>query len=383
MSDEKCLPPTTELPGQTAEASVESEPLLAPPGERRHSNYIIPLVNPKSPKPPQLYDTYESQAKRSILSSRRIGTVLFCSIVFSLILVKIFVPHHLARMPDSFKPYTVPLQRVYDEHSHLLPGAASRWRDSLFAAPARSLDEDEIAYREPTADHEMTVIMLHDLGDPQDRLPLHHRMSGDWPNIKWVAPQAHNLSVSVFDGVSLSGWYDVVHEKQLHWDEDEAGMIESHRQIHEVIQRERDVFIDAGKEPKIILAGFSQGAVMGLLATIASKEPIEALIMLSGYVPLPLKLHRIGSMSLLARSTPIFAGHGREDPDVDLEYATADIVSLRRPPFSMQNIRFRVYDNLRHDWSEDELDDVVTWFSKHVAPRPSARVEQDKVNLYE
>ncbi|KAM0790774.1 hypothetical protein ACM66B_004624 [Microbotryomycetes sp. NB124-2] len=390
MSDEKSLPPaavgeTEQLPNEST--SIVVEPLLAPPGERRRSSYVIPVVNTKSPKPPQLYDVYEPPAKRSILSSRRIGTVLFCSIVFTLILVKFFAPHHLPRVPDSFKPYTVPLQRVYDEHSHLLPGASARWRDGLFAAPAQPLNEDEIAYREATADHEMTVIMLHDLGDAQDRFPLHHRMAGDWPNIKWVAPQAHNLSVSVFEGKSLSGWYDVVHEGQLHWDEDEAGMIESHRQINEIIQRERDVFTDAGKEPKIILVGFSQGAVMGLMATIASKQPIEALIMLSGYVPLPLRLHRIGSMSMLARSTPIFWGHGREDPDIDIEDATADVVSLRRPPFQMENLRFRVYDGLRHDWSEDELDDVVNWFSKHVAPKPSEQVKVQKAdetreNLY-
>ncbi|KAK4047868.1 hypothetical protein OIO90_006029 [Microbotryomycetes sp. JL221] len=372
-----------------ADSPTQHDPLLALPAcERRQSTYVIPVVNPKSPKPPQLYDLYEpSPNKRNSLNSRRIASYAICLVVLALITIKLLAPHRLPPLPNSFKPYTVPLQRVYDEHSHLLPGAAGRWRDSLFVNPSMPLDEDEIAIREASAEHDMTVIMLHDLGDPQDRLPLHHRMAGNYPNIKWVAPQARNLSVSVFDDVPLSGWYDVRHTGQLHWDEDETGMIESHRQINQVIQRERRVFADAGKTPRVVIVGFSQGAVMGLLATIASSEPIEALIMISGYLPLPLKMHRIGSMASFARETPIFWGHGREDPDVDIEDATADVVSLRRPPFMFENLRFRVYDDLRHDWSEDELDDIVKWFSKNVASPPNSRQDdstagESKPNIY-
>lgn len=245
-----------------------SQPLLAPPtadagqvtadGE---SNYVIPVVNPKSPKPPHFYEPYDGPSKRPLISSRRIGTVTVTAIVSLMIVVQIFAPHRMPPMPESIKPYAAPLQRVYDQHAHLLPGGAKRWRDQLFQAPQESLDEDEIAVREPTAEHTMTIITLHDLGDAQDRFPLHHRMAGKYPGIKWVAPQAPNISVSVFEGASMSGWYDVRHIGQLHWDEDEEGMIESHRKIHEVIERERQVFEDDGKEPRIAIVGFSQGEI--------------------------------------------------------------------------------------------------------------------------
>lgn len=116
-------------------------------------------------------------------------------------------------------------------------------------------------------------------------------------------------------------------------------MVESQRQINQVIREEREILTEAGKEPRIVLAGFSQGAAMALLATLTAIEPIEALIMYSGYLAMPTRLRRLGG--LVQSTTPTFWGHGRDDPDIDVENAAADVRALRQY-YSMSALRFRV-----------------------------------------
>lgn len=125
----------------------------------------------------------------------------------------------------------------------------------------------------------------------------------------------------------------------LHFDEDEQGMVESQRQINQLIREERDILIEAGKEPRIALAGFSQGASISLAVTLTSDEPIEALIMMSGYIPMPDKL-RINSA--VQQDVPVFWGHGRYDPDITVDHAAEDVKALRLPPYSLSGLRFRV-----------------------------------------
>lgn len=40
-------------------------------------------------------------------------------------------------------------------------------------------------------------------------------------------------------------------------------MIESQREINELIRKERDALVRAGKKPRIVVAGFSQGEQPG------------------------------------------------------------------------------------------------------------------------
>ena len=44
-------------------------------------------------------------------------------------------------------------------------------------------------------------------------------------------------------------------------------MLDTQRQINELIREERQILIDAGKEPRIAIGGFSQGAPNSNLPT--------------------------------------------------------------------------------------------------------------------
>lgn len=77
----------------------------------------------------------------------------------------------------------------------------------------------------------------------------------------------------------------------VYLEEDEKGIKESQREINQLIAAERSLLIDGGKPARIVVGGFSQGAVMALLSVLISREEdgvgIEAGFMLSGHLPLP------------------------------------------------------------------------------------------------
>jgi phospholipase/carboxylesterase len=71
-------------------------------------------------------------------------------------------------------------------------------------------------------------------------------------------------------------------------------------------------------EPKIVLAGFSQGGAIALHTAVRHSGPLGGVLALSTYLPLAAKLEL--EMKEANRKTPIFMAHGAYD----------DIIPLRR-----------------------------------------------------
>lgn len=57
-------------------------------------------------------------------------------------------------------------------------------------------------------------------------------------------------------------WFDIVTFKDLYRNEDVASLVSSARQIHLIIDEERKRMVMAGKRPRVIVAGFSQGELV-------------------------------------------------------------------------------------------------------------------------
>ncbi|KAK4054439.1 hypothetical protein OIV83_000933 [Microbotryomycetes sp. JL201] len=236
------------------------------------------------------------------------------------------------------------------------------YRDSFHMQPAKSLDPAGIKVDGPRSreEHSVTAIVIHGLGDTSHGLFYAYQLGPRFPFVKWVAPQARFMNITVSNGASLSAWYDISSFEDLHYNEDERGMIESQRELNELIRAERQELSDQGKEPRIVVCGFSQGAVMTLLNTLSSKEPIDAALMLAGYLPLPHGAKKVGArpssmayaselkfvLSQLARfadrNTPIFWAHGTADPVLRQENAAKDVKTLLKSPFSFHILVYKV-----------------------------------------
>lgn len=93
--------------------------------------------------------------------------------------------------------------------------------------------------------------------------------------------------------------------------EDEAGMLESSRRINGIISQEIEAGIPANR---IMVGGFSQGAVIALLASITSERKLAGVISLSGFLGLSSKIAAMKTDT--APSLPIFWGHGEADQTV-------------------------------------------------------------------
>lgn len=157
-----------------------------------------------------------------------------------------------------------------------------------------------------------SVIWLHGLGaDGNDFAPIVPELvAREWPAIRFVFPHARVRPISVNGGARMRAWYDIT-GFEIAQRQDEAGIRYSMTEVEELIARENERGIPAGR---IFLAGFSQGAAMVLCAGLRHAHRLAGVVALSGYLPLAdaLTTERADAN----RDMPIFMAHGSVDPIV-------------------------------------------------------------------
>lgn len=154
-----------------------------------------------------------------------------------------------------------------------------------------------------------TVIVLHGLGaDGTDFLPFADEidLSAVGP-MRWVLPRAPVRPVTINGGYRMRAWYDIL-GTDLARREDESGLRESLAQVHALISREVARGVPARR---IVLAGFSQGCALTLLAGLRYPQRLAGLAGLSGY--LPLAASTAAEAHAANRDVPVFMAHGTRD----------------------------------------------------------------------
>lgn len=179
---------------------------------------------------------------------------------------------------------------------------------------------------------ESSVIVLHGLGaDGHDFVPvceqLDLRPAGP---VRYVLPHAPLRPVTINGGAIMRAWYDIV-ALGGRGGEDEGGLRASLELVKGLVAREVDRDVAASR---IVLAGFSQGCAMALLAGLRHPERLAALVGMSGY--LPLADTTAAERSAANEPTPIFLAHGRDDPMIALPRAQASRDALRALGYDVQ-----------------------------------------------
>ena len=159
-----------------------------------------------------------------------------------------------------------------------------------------------------------SVIWLHGLGaDGNDFTPIVPELvRKDWPGIRFVFPHAPVRPVTINGGARMRAWYDIV-STSIDQRADEAGVRESIREVDALIARERDRGVPAART---VLIGFSQGGAIALAAGLRREAGLAGVVALSGY--LPLQALTASESTSAGRATPVFMGHGSQDPIVPL-----------------------------------------------------------------
>ena len=160
------------------------------------------------------------------------------------------------------------------------------------------------------------IIWMHGLGaDANDFVPLVPELDLGSLSIRFVFPNAQVMPVTVNGGMAMRAWYDI-----FNFDlgpttptdvphEDQKGLRASQAMIDALIEAEVARGIP---QSRILLAGFSQGGAMTLMAGLRHTTRLAGLIVLSGYLPLAnlIETERHDA----SRVVPIFMAHGTYDP---------------------------------------------------------------------
>lgn len=198
----------------------------------------------------------------------------------------------------------------------------------------------------PTA----AVIWLHGLGaDGNDFASLAPQLDlSGCPPIRFIFPHAPSMPVTMNGGYVMPAWYDIL-GSELVRREDAAGIRKSALAIEALIENE----VAHGIAPaRIVLAGFSQGCAMVLHTGLRHSAKLGGIIALSGYLPLADTL--AAERSAVNQSTPIFMGHGTQDPMVVLARAEDSRNALTKLGYAVQ---WRTYP-MPHSVHPQEIVDI-------------------------
>ena len=216
----------------------------------------------------------------------------------------------------------------------------------------------------PGATPVATVIVLHGLGtDGRDFAPLVNELdlSRVGP-VRFVFPNAPRRTVSVNGGETMPAWYDprpVAPVTGAMSTQDEEGLRASQGVVQALIDREAARGVHS---EQVVLLGFSQGAVMTLMAGLRAPQRLAGLVVLSGYLPLPAAIHT--ELSVANRDVPIFMAHGDLDMVVVPERARASRDVLIDLGY---DIAWHPYP-MGHEVCPQEIRDLNSWLASLLAP---------------
>lgn len=216
-----------------------------------------------------------------------------------------------------------------------------------------SLDTIEIETGEQPS---IAIIVLHGLGaDGNDFVPFAEEIDlRDKGDVRWIFPHAPTMPVTINGGYVMRAWYDIL-GLELVRREDEGGLRRSLATVHALVDRERSRGVTADR---VVLAGFSQGCAMALLAGLRYPQRLAGIVGMSGYLPLA---HTLAAERSAANAdVPIFMAHGRADPVVPFDRALASRDALKALGYPLEWHEYA----MPHSVCPQEVHDLRQWLLK-------------------
>lgn len=211
----------------------------------------------------------------------------------------------------------------------------------------------------PASAPRATLIVLHGLGaDGADFIQMVDALDLDAVGpVRCVMPRAPERAVTINNGYRMRAWYDIA-GTDLQRREDEAGLRLSTEQIHALLDRE---IANGMPAERIVLAGFSQGCAMTLLAGLRYPQRLAGLVGMSGY--LPLAEATAAERHSANNNTPIFLAHGTRDPVVALARGAAARDKLQTLGYAPE---WHEYP-MEHSLCMEEVQDLNQWLLRVLA----------------
>jgi phospholipase/carboxylesterase len=206
-----------------------------------------------------------------------------------------------------------------------------------------------------------SIIWMHGLGaDGRDFLPLAQELDlSPVAVVRYVFPNAPVIPVTINGGMPMPAWYDI-RAADLVRREDEAGLRRSCAEITALIDREVQRGVPA---QRIVLAGFSQGCAMALMAGLRYPATLAGIMGLSGY--LPLAETTAAEHSPASLHTPVWLAHGEHDGIVPMARAESSAALLRGLGHTVAWSQYP----MEHSVCPAEVRDIEAWLRQVLARR--------------
>ncbi|KAL3097943.1 hypothetical protein niasHS_000678 [Heterodera schachtii] len=208
-----------------------------------------------------------------------------------------------------------------------------------------------------TATHTASLIFFHGLGDQGDGWASVFKNEIRVPYMKSIFPNAQSRPVALNFGMRMPAWYNIYGLTE-NSPEDDVGIDEAKNYVHGLIRDE----IAAGiPSRRIVLGGFSMGAALAVYAGLTFDQPLGAIISMSGFL---LQRNRIldENNTMANRQTPIFMGHGQNDPLVPYNYGDMTFQALS---IFNRNVTLIPYD-CGHGSTPQEHSDILDFIKTNV-----------------
>jgi phospholipase/carboxylesterase len=195
-----------------------------------------------------------------------------------------------------------------------------------------------------------SVILLHGLGaDGNDFAPLvpELQLPAHIP-LRFVFPNAPLKAVTINNGYIMPAWYDLI-SMDINQRADKDGILLSINELEKLIEHEESLGIPT---EKIVLAGFSQGAVISLLTGLNFSRKLAGILAMSGYLP-----HAAPALNPVNHKTPIFMAHGRQDAVIPYQIGLSSYDTLNNLGL---NASWHSYQ-MAHSVCENEINDIAVW----------------------
>ncbi|KAL7416031.1 acyl-protein thioesterase 1 [Mrakia frigida] len=208
-----------------------------------------------------------------------------------------------------------------------------------------------------------TLIFLHGLGDSGAgwSQTLHSSLSTSFPSLKILLPNAPSLPLTINGGQKMPQWFDIKAQNSRDKPElqDVEGMEKTRQMLEGLIKTERD------EGRKVVLGGFSQGAVMSLFTGLQTSQKLEGLVILSGFLPIFDTIQSKTHPSLPGSSFPVFLAHGTHDRVISFDYAikTRDFLEWKAEAggLGLKNVTWKEIRGMGHSSDEGEMMDLKVW----------------------
>ena len=159
------------------------------------------------------------------------------------------------------------------------------------------------------------MLWLHGLGaDGHDFEPIvpELHIPATLP-LRFLFPHAPVRPVTMNNGYPMRAWFDIV-KIGVNQPRDLAGLQASQQAVEELIARENSRGVPTAR---IVLAGFSQGGAVALYTGLQHQDKLAGIMALSTWLPSGEGVDI--QVAAGNTATPIFYGHGTQDPIVPLQ----------------------------------------------------------------